>query len=115
MESVMEQVLVRYYRGCSLKEAVDLKIAIDDGNFKARRSHTWWTDSFEKAAMYARRHGNGAVVVVEMDEQPRGIQNYFSVGLGDSAATTIRQWKLPTDYFVGTFSCTAEEVKIEVV
>lgn len=106
---------IKYFRGCTMNEAIDLKIAISSGNFNARRSTTFWTDSKEKAEMYARRHSNGAVVEVEMDEQPRGIQNYFSVGAGDSAATTIRQWELPTAYFVNTFTCYVEETTIHTI
>lgn len=106
---------IKYYRGCTMNEAVDIKVAIDEGKLNARQDVTYWTDSYEKAAMYARRHSNGAVVEVEMDEQPRGVQNYFSVGEGDSAATTIRQWVLPTAYFVNTFSCYVEETTIHTV
>lgn len=103
---------IKYFRGCTMNEAVDLKIAIDEGRLNARRSTTFWTDSKEKAEMYARRHSNGAVVEVEMDEQPRAIQHYFSVGAGDSAATTIRQWELPTAYFEEVFSCYVEGTTI---
>jgi len=106
---------IKYFRGCTMSEAIDLKVAIDEGKLNARRSTTFWTDSEEKAKMYARRHPQGAVVEVEMDENPRGIQNYFSVGAGDSAATTIRQWELPTAYFTGTFSCYVEETTIHSV
>lgn len=104
--------MFKFYRGCTMNEAVDLRIAIDNGELNARQDVTYWTDSKEKAEMYARRHGNGAVVEVEMDELPRGINNYFSVGEGDSAATTIRQWVLPTAYFEDVFSCYVEETTI---
>lgn len=104
--------IVKYYRGCTMNEAVDLHVAIEEGELNARRSTTFWTDSLEKAQMYARRHHNGAVIEVEMDEQPRGIQNYFSVGAGDSATTTIRQWELPTAYFETVFSCFVEDTTI---
>ena len=106
---------IKFFRGCSMNEAVDLKIAIDEGGLNARRNVTYWTDSKEKAMSYARRHHNGAVVEVEMDESPRGINNYFSVGEGDSAATTIRQWVLPTNYFENTFSCYVEETSIHAL
>ena len=106
---------IKYFRGCAMNEAVDIQIAIDNGNLNARRQTTFWTDNYEQAAMYARRHSNGAVVEVEMDEQPRGIQNYFSVGAGDSAMTTIRQWELPTAYFNEHFSCYVEETTIHSV
>jgi len=107
--------MIKYYRGCTSNEALDILSGIESGKLNARRSTTFWTDSKEKAQMYARRHAFGAVVEVEMDEQARGINNYFSVGEGDSAATTIRQWELPTAYFENTFSCYVEETTLTEV
>ena len=101
--------MIKYYRGTTIREANELAQDIQT------RDETHWTDSFEKAAMYARRHDSGAVVEVEMDEQPRGIQNYFSVGEGDSAATTIRQWILPREYFRNHFSTFVEETTVTPV
>ena len=104
--------MFRFYRGCTLNEAQDIYVALESGIIDMRKPVQFWTDSKEKAEMYARRHSNGAVVEVEMDEQPRAIQHYFSVGAGDSAATTIRQWELPTAYFEEVFSCYVEETTI---
>lgn len=107
--------MFKYYRGCSMNEAVDLHIAMESGKLNARRSATYWTDSFEKAAMYARRHHNGAVVEIEMDEEPLSLKYHMDVAHGDSAATTIRQWVLPTVYLEDTLSCFVEETTIHSI
>jgi len=104
--------MVKYFRGCSLEEAKDIEDAINTGEFNARQPTIFWTDSYEKALMYARRHTDGAVVEVEMDTQPLGITNYFSVGEGDSAATTIRQWELSPFFFERVFTVYVEELRI---
>lgn len=99
----------RYYRGCTRIEGESLMEAIEDGNLVSQHGHTHWTDSLEKAMMYARRHANGVVVEVELEEDAPGMGLHFSVGEGDSALTTIRQWVLPDAYFNNRFSAYVEE------
>lgn len=107
--------MYKFYRGCTLSEAQDIYVALDSGNIEMRQPVQYWTDSLEKAEMYARRHDNGAVIAVEMDEMPRGFNNHFSVGEGDSTATTIRQWAVNAEYFRNHFSTVVEEATIALV
>lgn len=108
-------MFIKYFRGCSAQQAEQIFENVAKGKLNSAKGYLYWTDNFDQAEMYAKRYSAGVVVEVVMDEQPRGIYNYFSVGLGDSYKTNIREWKLRDEYFNQHFSTVVEEVFLHAV
>jgi len=102
----------KYYSGTNLKEANALNDTIDSGTPFLTKPTVWWTDSYEKACSYARKHSKPAVVEVILDELPKNFKYYFSVREGKTLSENFRQWALPKDYLSNEFSCCVEEVII---
>ncbi|QGH74611.1 hypothetical protein KNU84_gp093 [Bacteriophage DSS3_VP1] len=98
----------RFYRGCSMTEAKELVGGIQTKDF------THWTDSGEKAAMYARRYKDGAIVCFEVDELPVHWNTRKSVAEGDAVHGNIPEWRIPRQYFNQDRGlwCMTEEARI---
>lgn len=98
----------RFYRGCSETEAKELVGGIQTKDI------TYWTDSGEKAAMYARRYEDGRVVCFELDELPKHWVHRRSVAEGDAAHGNISEWRVPRSYFMQDQGlwCMTEEATI---